>query len=207
MRGGGTLALLSLFLLAPFAVAETFFGPDPQGDENTFSTAYTSDAQPRVVTCHDASIDIAGVQIDRSEMVRVTYSFHGPLAAPLLTCNHEETPVSQRRWDFSVYTNIELIADLKAGSGAPTAGCVKASHPGHGNSIDCLAELHIVDNTVWYELPAEGRYVAEDGWSGAYWLTDSLSARAWAYSRLEVGTSPVTRTVLGAADWSAASFG
>lgn len=204
---GGRVALLSLVMLTPLAVADAILAPDPFGDERTTLPGPTIPGQPEAVVCHDASIDFASIHIERGSTVRVTFTFHGPIAAPLLTCNDQAVAASERSWFLTLNANVELFASARAGSGAPTVDCLKASNPAYGNSRDCLGTVNMATDGFWFEVPATRTFTYEGGQAGSYDLRGLVVSHPLSASRLNVGMQPVQRTLAGVSDFSDARLG
>ncbi|HET6405375.1 MAG TPA: hypothetical protein VFH78_12075 [Candidatus Thermoplasmatota archaeon] len=204
---GGRIALVLLVLALPVALAEAVHASDPLGDETTISNLHLFDAQPRALACHDPSVDLAAVRIERGASVRVTYEFYAPLAQPLLACNGHALPASERTWNLQLGGSLEFFAVAKSADGAPAAPCLKASNGAIGNSAGCLAPVHVTTSGFWFELPLTGTFTYESGAPGAYSLTGPLAAHPSSYSRALLGVSPLQRVLYGAADWGEARLG
>lgn len=203
---GGRLVLLTLVMLAPLAIADSIQASDALGDERTITSLQQYDGQPQPVECHDASIDLASVRIERGATVRVTYTFAGPLAAPVLSCNGYALAPTDRAWSLHLAGSLPFTATATSAPGAPTATCVRAEGGNHGMS-DCAATVQTASDGFWFELPRESALRFEDGWTGSYQLNGVLTARPSAYSRLTVGAAPLTRVVYGAFDSGDARLG
>ena len=203
---GGRLVLLSAVLLAPLALADAVHVTDPLGDELTVTNLRLYDAQPMPLECHDASVDVASVIVDRGAMVRASYRFFAPLAMAALECNGELLPSTDRTWNLHLGGQTVFTASVTSTSGAPEPPCLKANSPNWGNSVGCATSVTVLDDGFEFSLASQGTLLFEDGLLHAYALTGDLNAHPSAWSRATVGASPIQRVLYGAYDWTDASL-
>lgn len=188
-----------LLLATPVALAESLQALDPVGDERTISNLQLYDAQPQPVACHDPSIDIVAVRIERGATVRATYLYAGSVATAQLRCDEHALSATDRTWRLQLSGTLAFEATVTSTGGAPSATCVRIAHMMHGLS-DCAATVTTLADGFSFELPVQGTLRYEDGWQGGYSLAGSLSTYPYAWSRVTVGVHPLQRVVFGAFD-------